>query len=127
MHLQGRNSKPDAASSSQGRLKDAYFGGLMVEVAVKPAATEKNQEPREFSVSESWSDHEKEVTGKLVASKNSENSGNSKAGSIKWPHHCHKSPEVVPHMEKVYSIVRQIYGRSPTDDLNDFDLNNAFW
>ena len=28
-----RNSKPDAASSSQGRLKDAYLGGLMVEVA----------------------------------------------------------------------------------------------
>ena len=36
-----RNSKPDAASSSQGRLKDAYFGGLMVEVA---AATDKSQE-----------------------------------------------------------------------------------
>ena len=28
-----RNSKPDAASSSQGRLKDAYLGGLMAEVA----------------------------------------------------------------------------------------------
>ena len=30
-------------------------------------------------------------------------------------------------MEKVYSIVRQIYGRSPTDDLNDLDENNALW
>ena len=30
-------------------------------------------------------------------------------------------------MEKVYSIVRQIYGRSPTDDLNDLDVNNAVW
>ena len=28
-----RNSKPDAASSFQGRLKDAYLDGLMVEVA----------------------------------------------------------------------------------------------
>ena len=37
-----RNSKPDAASSSQGRLKDAYLGGLMVEVAEKPAATDKS-------------------------------------------------------------------------------------
>ena len=35
------------------------------------------------------------------------------------------SPAVVPHMEKVYSNVRQIYGRSPTDDLNDLDVNNA--
>ena len=39
-----RNSKPDAASSSQGRLKDAYLGGLMDRVAGKPAATDKSQE-----------------------------------------------------------------------------------
>ena len=37
------------------------------------------------------------------------------------------SPAVVPHMEKVHSIVRQINGRSPTDDLNDLDVNNAVW
>ena len=37
------------------------------------------------------------------------------------------SPAVVPHMEKVHSIVRQIYGRSPTDDLNDLDVNTAMW
>ena len=29
--------------------------------------------------------------------------------------------------EKVYSIVRQVYGRSPTDDLNDLLENNAIW
>ena len=29
------------------------------------------------------------------------------------------------HVENVYSIVRQIYGRSPTDDLNDLDVNTA--
>ena len=61
--------------------------------------------------------HEEEVTGKPVASEISGNSGNSRAGSRKLPH----------HMEKVYSIVRQIYGRSPTDDLNDLDENNAVW
>ena len=54
-----RNSKPDAASSSQGRLKDAYFGGLMVEVTGRLVATDKSQESWEFSESESWSDHEK--------------------------------------------------------------------
>ena len=37
-----RNSKPDAASSSQGRLKDAYLGGSMVEVAGRPTATQKS-------------------------------------------------------------------------------------
>ena len=30
-------------------------------------------------------------------------------------------------MEKVYLIARQIYGRSPTDDLNDLDVNTATW
>ena len=30
-------------------------------------------------------------------------------------------------MEKVFSIVRQTYGRSPTDDLNDLDVNTVVW
>ena len=30
-------------------------------------------------------------------------------------------------MDKVFSIVRQIYGRSPTYDMNDLDVNNNFW
>ena len=66
-----------------------------------------------------------EVTAKPVACRNSEKSGNCKAGSKNWPHHFHVSPAVVPHMKKVYSIVRQICGRSPMDDLNDLDVNNA--
>ena len=36
------------------------------------------------------------------------------------------SPAVVPRMDKVYLIVRKIYGRSPTDDLNDLDENNGY-
>ena len=99
----------------------------MVEVAGKLAATDKSQESWEFSESESWSNHEKEVTGKPVASRSSEKSGNSKAGSRKWPHNFHMSPAAVPHMEKVCSIVRQIYGRSPTDVSNDLGENNALW
>ena len=35
------------------------------------------------------------------------------------------SPAAVPHMEKVYSILRQVHGRRPTDDLNELDVNNA--
>ena len=54
-----RNSKPDAASSSQGRLKDAYLGGSMVGVAGKPVATDKSQKSWEvYLKSESWSDHD---------------------------------------------------------------------
>ena len=99
----------------------------MVEVAGKLVATEKSQELWDNPESESWSDHEKEVTGKPVLSRNSENSMNSEARSKNWPHHFHMSPAVVPHMEKVHSIVRQIYGRSPMDDLTDLEVNNAVW
>ena len=30
-------------------------------------------------------------------------------------------------MNKVYSIVRKIYGRSLTDDMDDLDVNTAIW
>ena len=43
-----RDSKPDAASSSQVRLQDAYLGGLMDKVAKKPVATEENKALLEF-------------------------------------------------------------------------------
>ena len=36
------------------------------------------------------------------------------------------SPTVAPRMEK-YSIVRKIYGRSPTNDLDDLDVNTTVW
>ena len=107
-----RNSKPDAASSSQVELQDAHLGGLMENFAGKPVA--KNQVLWEFFDSESWSNHDDEVTakpvthktatGKPVASSNSENSGNPEA-----PHDLHISPAVVPHMDTVFSIVRKIY------------------
>ena len=98
----------------------------MAEVAWRTAATKESQESLEFSESESRSDHKNEVTRKPVAHQNSGNSGNSKAGGKKL-HNLHTSPAAVSHLEKVYSIVRQIYGRSLTDDLNDFNKNIAFW
>ena len=30
-------------------------------------------------------------------------------------------------MEKVFSTVRQTYGRSPTDDQNDLDVKTPVW
>ena len=42
-------------------------------------------------------------------------------------HHFQKSPDCVSHMEKVLSIVRKIYGRKPTENLKDLDVNTAIW
>ena len=68
-----------------------------------------------------------ETIGKPIATKSSADSKNSQAGSRKWPHNFHMSPASVPHKKKVYSIVRPIYGRRPTDDLTDLDVNIAVW
>ena len=61
-----RNLKSDAASSSQVRLQDTYLGGLLDKVAGKPVATDEHQVLWEFSESESWSNHESEVSEKPV-------------------------------------------------------------
>ena len=60
-------------------------------------------------------------TWKLVASGNSETEGNDKV----WPHNIHISTNYVLHMEKGFSIVRQRYGLSPTDQMKDLDVNTA--
>ena len=113
------SAKPDARA--RRNLKPRRSVG-------KPAATDKSQESWGFSESESWSDHEKEVTGKLVV--RPELLALQRIPWLeaeKWPHNFPKSPAVVPHMGKVYSIVRKIYGRSPTDNLNDLDVITAPW
>ena len=96
------NSKPDAASFSLGRLQDAYLGGLMAKVVEKPVATDKRQESWDTPESESWNNHESEVTVNLVASRNSENSRSSEAESKIWPQHFHTS-----HHQQAYLTWRK--------------------
>ena len=55
------------------------------------------------------------------------NSEESETEGRIWPNHYHASPDCVPHMNKVFSIARQTYGRSPMDDLNDLDVNTTIW
>ena len=119
-----RNSNPDAASSSQGWQKDA----LLDVCTGKLVATDKDQESLNFP--------ETVCTGKLVAPGyggypgNLGTPGNSEDSESEgriWPHHFHVSSDCAPHMEKVFSIVRQTCGRNPTDNLNDIDVNTAVW
>ena len=60
-----RNSKSDAASSSQARLQDAYLGGLMDTATEKPVATK--EESGDVDLSESETGSEEDVTGRPVA------------------------------------------------------------
>ena len=98
-----QNSNPDAASSSQGWHKDALLD----------VCTGKHVAPG--------------YEGYPGNSGIPGNSGDSETEGIIWPHNFNVSPDCVLHMEKVFSIKRRTYGRSPTDDLNDLDVNTALW
>ena len=84
----------------------------MAQVAVKLAATDKSQDPWEFSEFESQSNDEKEVTVKPVASRNSGNSENSEAQSRKWPHNFHVSSSCTSHGESLFDRTTNIRPKS---------------
>ena len=62
-----RNSKSDAASSSQAQLEDAYLGALMDTATGEPVATK--EESGDVDLSESETESEEDLTGKPVACK----------------------------------------------------------
>ena len=105
--MRRRNSKSDAASSSQVKLQDAYLGGLMEKAAGKPVATDEKSRTVDLPESETWSYHEDEetgepvtyktVAGKPVASSNSESSGNPKAERKEWPQNLRVSSRRASH------------------------------
>ena len=100
----------DAALSSQGWQKDA----VLDESTRRLVATEEDQKHLNYP-------EDSVSTRQLVASRNSETEGGDKA----WPHNLQISTNYVLHMEKVSSIVRQRYGLSPTDQMQDLDVKTA--
>ena len=107
-----RNSNPDAASSSQGWQKDALLDGR----TGKPVATEKSEKCRTRIP---------RISRKPGSSRKFKRLGNRRQNLA--TSFFYVSPDCVPHTNKVFSIVRQTYGRSPTDDLKDLDVNTAIW
>ena len=97
---------PDGASSSRGWQRDAQLF-FSTRKLVTMVTTEHQG-----------------CSGK---SKIPEDSGDSKPRSRIWRHHFHVSPDCVPHMERVLSIVRKTCDQKPTEDLKDLDVNTAIW
>ena len=44
-----------------------------------------------------------------------------------WPHNFHTSTAYVPHLEKVFSNVRQKFGRKPGDKMEYLDAHTSIW
>ena len=132
-----RNSKSDAASSSQVRLQDAYLGGLMDTATVKLVATKDESGDVNISKSETSSHQEEAVLGRPIARKKttakpyatsvSDCWGSPKAEKTEWSHNQHVSPATIHDLEAVFSIVRGIHGREHDDPLDDLDVNVAIW
>ena len=101
-----QNSDPDAASSSQGWQRDAQMF-FSTRKLVAMVTTEHQG-----------------CSGK---SKIPEDSGGSKPKSQIWRHYFHISPDFVPDMERVFSIVRKIWDQTAAEDLKDLDVNTAIW
>ena len=116
-----QKSNPDAASRSQGWHRDAQ---LFISLG-RPVATDKDQKSLNRQEKSVMSTGELAAAGYQRCSENPEIPEDSEPKSRIWPHHFRTSPDCVPHMEKVFSIVRKIYDRKPTDDLKDLDVNTA--
>ena len=95
MQTQNQNSILTQASSSQGWQRDA--------TVLQHRETRGNGD-------------ESEHQGCSGKSKIPEDSGGSKPKSRIWRHHFHISPDYVPHMERVFSIVRKIWDQKPAED-----------
>ena len=99
-------------------------------------ATGKLVDTREKSgdvdLSESETGSEQDVTGRLVAYKNSygettskksDCQGGPKAERTEWSHNLHVSPATIHRTKAVFSIVKKIYGREHNDPMDDLDVN----
>ena len=88
-------------------------------------ATDKDQKSLNRQEKSVMSTGEPVATEYQGCSENPETPEDSEPTRGIWPHHFRISPHYVHHMEKVFSIVRKIYDRKPTDDLKDLDVNTA--
>ena len=132
-----RNSKSDAASSSQVRLQDAHRGGQWTQ----PRRTCRYKRGirkcgpfrvwnLEFSRRNSLRRDPvlvKKATVKPNASSKSDQRVSAKAERKEWSHNLHVCPATVHHAEAVFSIVSGIYGREHDDPMDDLDVNMAIW
>ena len=123
----------DAASASQVRLKDAYFGGLKEE---QWGDLTHEKEETDDSESEPWYHNlvarTNEACAEAFAGKTAESISSafqkSQSNKEATPEHSLAiSPRTIPYTDAVYDMIRKIYGRPSGDPLKDLDLNVAIW
>ena len=132
-------SSPTAPSSSASnrpgilRAPSQQGSNLMAQSAGKLAA-EDSDYTRAASSSQVWLSDAKANDRKLAAAgTNQDQSFQERARKLadevdsKWPHNYRISRADVPHLEKVYSNLRQPLERKPEDKIEDLDVNTLLW
>ena len=126
----------DAASTSQVRLKDAYFGALMERQRRDPSHQEEVvSEDSDNPEAETWY-----YKGKLVAqnskawgqplahgASSSVDQESQKNTEATWDHDLHISPDTPDYKEAVFSMVRKICGKQQGDLMEDLNVKLAVW
>ena len=114
--VQGNLKQENSIETQRRVLKDGKKDAVLDVSTRKLVATEEDQDHLNFP-------EDSKGTRRLVASGRSEFEGKDKI----WPHNLHLSVDGVPHMEKVFSIVRQRYGLSPRENMKDLDVHATTW
>ena len=125
----------NAASTSQVRFEDSYFGGLMEKQWWNPS----NSRRRRFRIlRQSWGCCI--IEGNLLprtvklgwqplahGASSSVDKESQKDTEAMWNHYFQISPNTSHYMEAVFSMVRKIYGRQFDDPMKLLDVNLATW
>ena len=128
-------SSLDAASTSQVRLKDAYFGGLMEKKRETRRIKKKIQKTPTNPAAETWYNKEELVAQNSKAweqplghgASSSIDQESQKKTEATWDHHFQISPDTSHYMEAVFSMIRKIYGKPLGDLVADLNVNLAIW
>ena len=125
------NSEPDAASSSQARVKDAYIGSLMDSHG--ETCRYKRGIRRMWTFPNLKLGVKKMCQGsRLILKQQRRNPMNQTASEVQnlkgqEGHTIYKCPGTIHHTEAVFSIVREICGREHDDPVNDMDVHMTMW
>ena len=131
----------DAASTSQVRLKDAYFGGLVEKHRGNPShQEEEHSEDSDNPEAEIWYYRGNKLREKPVAqnskaweqplahgASSSVDKESQKDREAAWNHYLQISPNTSHYVEAVFSMVRKIYGSQLGDPKERFNVNLTIW
>ena len=118
----------DAAATSQVRLKDAYLDGLREQQRGDPSnQEEEDSEDSDNPEAEICYYKGKQAKHLAHGASSSVDQGSQKDTEATWNHHLHISPDTSHYMEAVFSMVRKICGKQPSDPVEDLKVNLVIW